>query len=482
MSSDGVGYLLPDNPEPDRLDCIRVYYPSDAMYLRALVGSLSYLGTWLAWERDEEKRGRLAAIAWKDANDRTFDEMPLGCGEDCPDCELCDMTKEELAEIIKQELENMTINITNTVGCGCGCEGTTVNNTADMTPPDLVPVDPGDYVPGDYEPGIVQSDAQKCNMANYLVYAIRLSLMRAIEHDSDLDGFNGFISDLWGGMVDWVEGKLGAITYGSFVWIMRSINGNQTAAGRVADAFDEHFDYYVCQLFQATDPTNAYQRIFVALRDTIQDDDIRSSAQDIAQVMPYQVLFASVGAIEIPAGFEGRECCGSTPVPEEPGVSVPDTGNYIWVVPDVDTTSQTFTDAMSITSPEAGIALVQDLSGAITKEGAVEYDPLLVRPANFVAEVGIEITVIEPMTYDQYEVPRLKDVGSTNSPYSFDILTERKIISIANTHIAELIGWAEANYDDSAGNGGAEKFRVRWLNDGTSARAVLGVRFLYEVS
>lgn len=72
---DGKGYLIPENATPDDMDCILVFYPNDPLYLRALVGSLAYLGTWTAWERSPDHRGLLAAKAWKDANDCTFDSM-----------------------------------------------------------------------------------------------------------------------------------------------------------------------------------------------------------------------------------------------------------------------------------------------------------------------------------------------------------------------------------------------------------------------
>lgn len=76
-SPDGQGYLIPENPTPEEMACILVFYPNDPFYLRALLGALSYFGTWTAWERDASKRGRLAAAAWKEANECTYDSM--GC-------------------------------------------------------------------------------------------------------------------------------------------------------------------------------------------------------------------------------------------------------------------------------------------------------------------------------------------------------------------------------------------------------------------
>lgn len=66
------GYRLPDGDlSADEIACMILFYPDRDEYRRALWGSLDYLGTWLAWERDAEKRGRQAADIWKNANDLT---------------------------------------------------------------------------------------------------------------------------------------------------------------------------------------------------------------------------------------------------------------------------------------------------------------------------------------------------------------------------------------------------------------------------
>jgi len=60
---------------------VLVFYPDKEEYRRALLGSLSYLGTWLAWELDDQKRGRQAAQAWKNANDLTLECWNMACLE-----------------------------------------------------------------------------------------------------------------------------------------------------------------------------------------------------------------------------------------------------------------------------------------------------------------------------------------------------------------------------------------------------------------
>lgn len=77
------GYLLPDGEcYTEELACCLVFYPDKPEYRRALLGSLVYLSTWLAWERDEEKRGKDAARAWKDAVDETLECWTMSCLEE----------------------------------------------------------------------------------------------------------------------------------------------------------------------------------------------------------------------------------------------------------------------------------------------------------------------------------------------------------------------------------------------------------------
>lgn len=80
------GYPLPDGEAyTEDLACQLVYLPNKDEYWRALLGTLSYLSTWLAWERDSDKRGKDAARAWKDALDCTLECWRMSCLEDLQD-------------------------------------------------------------------------------------------------------------------------------------------------------------------------------------------------------------------------------------------------------------------------------------------------------------------------------------------------------------------------------------------------------------
>lgn len=79
----GMGYPLPPgDASEDELQCALVFYPARDEYRRALMGSLDYLATWIAWERDSEKRGQDAAASWKMANIQTWECSNMGYCDD----------------------------------------------------------------------------------------------------------------------------------------------------------------------------------------------------------------------------------------------------------------------------------------------------------------------------------------------------------------------------------------------------------------
>jgi hypothetical protein len=94
----GKGYLLPSgDATEDELECCLVFYPARDEYRRALMGSLDYLATWIAWERDSEKRGQDAAASWKLANIQTWECCSMGYCNDLL------TTLEELLDAVKSQ-------------------------------------------------------------------------------------------------------------------------------------------------------------------------------------------------------------------------------------------------------------------------------------------------------------------------------------------------------------------------------------------
>lgn len=159
------GYLVPDNVQPDGFRCFCVYIPDDDMYQRAFFGAYEFFGAWLAWERDDAKRGRLAADAWKKAIELTRDTMS---------CESYDYTGVfgDIADAIR------AISISQVVNCGASpglCIDEDGNTTYTPPPePEHIPDTDGGTWP--YNPDVdeppdaynnwTEFDARACYVAN----------------------------------------------------------------------------------------------------------------------------------------------------------------------------------------------------------------------------------------------------------------------------------------------------------------------------
>ena len=267
---------------------------------------------------------RYTGIDYGDLPDFAWDvyhqlNNPNACGAG----EVDDVTRDEILAAIAEGIEEMTINNTiyNGCGCGCGCAAGCAAGGADTTPIDSPAYPPGEIPTGGIPVGTNQDEAQKCSLANYMVYALRLSLLKSIEHTGNITEFNDWFMALWVGIKDSVESWLDEISYGLFSWLMAKLNGSTFTVGELAVIFDSNFNDYVCTLFSSTSETDAHQRLYVAINSTIPDGQAKEAALAMIGALPYSILFAEAGSIDVPPGFENRSCCGndyslSEPPPE----------------------------------------------------------------------------------------------------------------------------------------------------------------------
>jgi len=79
------GYLLPAVAYTEDMVCQLVYYPDKPEYRRALLGSLAYLATWIAWEKEPEHKAKDASLSWKIALDATMECWQMACLEQLQD-------------------------------------------------------------------------------------------------------------------------------------------------------------------------------------------------------------------------------------------------------------------------------------------------------------------------------------------------------------------------------------------------------------
>lgn len=77
------GYPLPDGElGEDEIVCQLIFLPDRSEYWQALLGAISYMSTWKAWERDSDKRGKDAAANWREAFELTMGCWRMTCLED----------------------------------------------------------------------------------------------------------------------------------------------------------------------------------------------------------------------------------------------------------------------------------------------------------------------------------------------------------------------------------------------------------------
>lgn len=168
------GYLIPTNAQPTEYRCLRVFVPDDDLYQRALLGSILFLGSWSAWERDTGKRGRLAADAWKSANDMTMENLSTMCATG--DCEGEDMGELlDAIELLKEKIGELDMNISiNNNNCCCGDEASSAGSGVEIDgggvyiPPEWEGVPP----PWDVDEVDDIGDVAMCRTANWLAVTV----------------------------------------------------------------------------------------------------------------------------------------------------------------------------------------------------------------------------------------------------------------------------------------------------------------------
>jgi hypothetical protein len=177
-----AGYQLPEDADTENAGCMLVFYPDKDEYRRAVLGSLSYLATWGAWERESNKNGRVAARLFKE----TF-EMTLNASNCFGDIAgKLDTIIELLGNDTDNTGENETVNISNILNCCCGGgsgpSGSIMppnwGGPPDGTSPETLPPDP-EQTPVNYPPGTpttigaYSTQETQCAMASYLLYVFR---------------------------------------------------------------------------------------------------------------------------------------------------------------------------------------------------------------------------------------------------------------------------------------------------------------------
>lgn len=302
------GYILPSNVEPDDMMCLKIFIPNDARYLEAFSGQFHELATWIAWEKDGTNRASLASSVWKDAIDYTYEN---GWINSCCESELCNMTKDELEQLL---LEVLTMNINVNCGCGCGC-----SNNGDLPPSDYTTPPPTTQpIP---TPTTQDGLTWKCNMAHYMVYVQRLTMLKAVEWSGLYDNWNASFSLLFNlGQVNPVN-----FAYQPYATMLALLNGTSTA-NLVTSIIDPAYDELVCAIYSAGDAETAHNQFNSVLSNIFPDYVMRSLATEISSQLPMELVFQPSDLSNLPITHQNRVCtsCQSSgttiPLPSDPRI------------------------------------------------------------------------------------------------------------------------------------------------------------------
>lgn len=260
MTKKSMGYPLPPGEayEVD-LQCMMIFYPDRPEYRQALFGSLDYLATWLAWERDADKRGQDAARSWRAAVEATRECIEMGT---------CDNI-----------LELLTLVEENTRQCWCAVENDVTGGTqyTDEVEDGVGDV-PQNIIDAGYATGTTDwagFDDYKCMISHIMVDLIEQTIRDIIPHMDE----NGKII----GGIGVVVAVLGAIllTGGTFVLALGVITATGISAAlwglfneitiagmeTLADDISDAHDALACAIYSADGTTDAIESLNAAIDD-----------------------------------------------------------------------------------------------------------------------------------------------------------------------------------------------------------------------
>lgn len=299
---DGKGYLLPDNLEPDEDSCLLVWFPDAPEYRRALLGSISTLGTWIVWEKRGDNSASVAAARWKESIIRTINQKF--------DCELVDLLDEE---------GTMTITITNSQSQTCGCcggDGSGFYEPPPGSPPGEVVVVPPTGVENPTDEGTGMSEGELCDTGAYLASSFVSVFL-------DMEAYWSPITVTSGVVFEYLKARLaasggGALTAASFTtWMLSTLSLAITGAvtggwiARTSDAAQQYQNEFACAIATATSGAAAKKQWWSVLSQIrlTYGPAVYNMMWIVSHLWNWDKVVA--GEVAIPLDFQGSNCnCG----------------------------------------------------------------------------------------------------------------------------------------------------------------------------
>lgn len=453
----GKAYPLPEDPQTEDLCCTLVFYPDKPEYRQALWGSLGYLATWLAWERDDEKSGKIAARLWAEANECTYsmanclDSLAailasidanlaaiaanVGTGSVNLDPVISGLSGIETAitnlsfdSIIPEDEMSITINNC----CCCNGGSTTTTPLPEDFPPDYNPPTP---MPNPEEPipDLDYMTTDKCAYAHYLFVKWRNVILDAangsITLGNIIEKFQQTFSDT-PAPINWNIAQWADVV----VYLGVYLAGLIGYASQAASEIDSKAEAIKCAILAETSPDTKRSQVGTIIDVMGLPLVVRAYAKAVFNLLPLDMLYG--GYIEsgtaIPDWAYVPGCPGCvTPMPDpiESGLYFRDhtsTQGQCWLSTD----GQTFTQVgYSTGTPfdfnryywlkgDVANHLDCEITGSINSSIPADcqvkiYNPLLVELTVTVREGGIETALPIPAQTEVEAVTSKLDFSTT---------------------------------------------------------------------
>jgi len=324
------GYLVPEI-QPEGMICVKLYIPSDDLYLYALSGAYQYFTKWVAWERGNSHKALLAAEKWQEAYDYTMANAWLNCGED------------EVTTI------NFNPVITVTTGGGENCCSASPPPWDDTPMPGGTPCYPMPVVnppvpntpptiPPDTDPS--EWEILRCQAANYAFDQIRVWLVAISQIPGDLLSIGAIITLIWTWAPLGLLALIGTavLELASVIWSWYALSeGIDEVAEYGIEWWDDHQEEIVCQLFEMSDNVvtrNAIVSVFLEDLATWAAgrpwwvSSLAGMLQSVGnRLLPLQIFLAPWELVP-PVGYVGAISCPCSPPEDEEWQEHP---TYVWV-------------------------------------------------------------------------------------------------------------------------------------------------------
>lgn len=256
-----------------------------------------------------------------------------------------------LADTLAANMPNLNLegvdmgNVQQVVNMGC-CGGGAITNSGscgagiDEMPPTDAPTNPPREFPPVTTPPITPTWTEfKCNMAHYLYFVFRSSVMDIADlvavgeanYGRVLAVFDETIGLLTPPGISDVSELAWEVYYTIVTWLVSRVTGQ--SASDMAQEMDRHYDEFICAMYSGDGPDAQSQAVRAVIDDLALPWPARYWIKLIEEQIPYDQIFYADGweTYEFPPSYQNRDCSSCNPMTIDDLLPAPD--GYFYVTP-----------------------------------------------------------------------------------------------------------------------------------------------------